>query len=77
MKTKDSRKAETSKTGYIRTSKTGYIRDEAFAHLKQGLEDALAFERRERRDLRVTRIQGSAHLKRRNVCDPPKAKLSQ
>jgi len=38
--------------------------DEAFADLKQALEDALAFERGERRGLRVTRIPGSR---------PPKA----
>jgi hypothetical protein len=33
--------------------------DEAFADLKQALEDALAFEHGERRELRVTRIEGS------------------
>ena len=32
--------------------------DEAFADLKEAMEDALAFERGERRDLKVTRIQG-------------------
>jgi hypothetical protein len=31
--------------------------DEAFADLKEALEGALAFERGERRDLNVTRIQ--------------------
>ena len=31
--------------------------DEAFAELEQAVEDALAFERRERRDLQVIRIQ--------------------
>ena len=38
--------------------------DEAFADLKQALEDALAFERGERRGLKVTGIPGSR---------PPKA----
>jgi len=33
--------------------------DQAFADLNQALEDALAFGRGERRDLNVTRIQGS------------------
>jgi hypothetical protein len=49
MKTKDSPKSQ--------TSKTTYMSDEAFADLKQGLKDALAFERGERRELEVTRIQ--------------------
>ena len=31
--------------------------DEAFADLKEAMEDALAFERGKRRDLKVTRIQ--------------------
>lgn len=51
MKTKDSRKAE--------ISKRNYMSEDAFVDLKKALEDALAFERWERRDLRVTRIQGS------------------
>lgn len=33
--------------------------DEAFSDLKQALEDALAFERAERRGLSVMRIEGS------------------
>ena len=32
--------------------------DEAFADLKEAIEDALAFERGNRLDLKVTRIQG-------------------
>jgi hypothetical protein len=32
--------------------------NEAFADLKEAMEDALAFERGKRRDLKVTRIQG-------------------
>ena len=31
--------------------------DGAFANLKEAMEDALAFERGKRRDLKVTRIQ--------------------
>jgi hypothetical protein len=33
--------------------------DESFAQLKDAMEDALAFERGERRDLKITRIQAS------------------
>jgi hypothetical protein len=33
------------------------MNDKAFADLKEAIEDALAFERGERRDLNVTRIQ--------------------
>ena len=53
MKVKGTRK--------VQTNKTNYMSDEGFADLKQALEDALAFERGERRDLNVTRIQGSHH----------------
>ena len=35
------------------------ITRKAFLNLTQALEDALAFELGERRDLRITRIQGS------------------
>jgi hypothetical protein len=35
------------------------MNNEAFADLEQALEDALAFERGERRELRVTRTEGS------------------
>ena len=35
------------------------MRDEAFADLKHAFEDALAFERGERRDLNVTRFEVS------------------
>ena len=48
------------KTGKIRkvqTNKTNYMGDEAFTELKKAMEDALAFERGKRRDLKVTRIQ--------------------
>jgi hypothetical protein len=56
MKAKDSSKA--------RRNKATHMRDEAFADLKQALEGALAFERGERRELRVRRTEGSR---------PPKA----
>ena len=39
------------------TNKTNYMSDEAFGDLKEALEGALAFERGERRDLKVTRLQ--------------------
>ena len=41
----------------MQTNKTNYMSDEAFADLKDALEDALAFERGKRPDLKVTRIQ--------------------
>jgi hypothetical protein len=41
----------------VQKNKTNYMSDEAFADLKEAMEDALAFERGQRRDLRVTRIQ--------------------
>lgn len=44
------------KTRTAQTNKTNYMSDEAFAELKQAMEEALAFERGER-DLKVTRIQ--------------------
>jgi len=46
------------KTRKVLTNKTNYMSDEAFAELKQAIEDALAFKRGQRRDLKVTRIQG-------------------
>ena len=39
------------------TNKTNYMSDEAFADLKEAMEAALAFERGERRNLKVTRIK--------------------
>ena len=48
---------KTGKTRKAQTNKTNYMSDEAFAELKQAMEDALAFERGERRDLKVTQIQ--------------------
>jgi putative transcriptional regulator len=41
----------------VQTNKTNYMSDKAFAELKEAMEDALAFERGERRDLKVTRIE--------------------
>ncbi|HKO98680.1 MAG TPA: helix-turn-helix domain-containing protein [Pyrinomonadaceae bacterium] len=45
------------KTRRVQTNKTNYMSDEAFADLKEAMEGAVAFERGERRDLKVTRIQ--------------------
>lgn len=39
------------------TNKANYMTDEAFAELKAAMEDALAFERGDRRDLKITRIR--------------------
>ena len=46
-----------AKTRKMQTNRTNYMSDEAFADLKSAMEDALAFERGERRNLKVTRIQ--------------------
>lgn len=53
-----------TRTRKIQTNKANYMSDEAFGDLKEALEGALAFERGERRDLKVTRLQASR---------PPKA----
>lgn len=45
------------KTRKAQTNKTNYMSDDAFAELKEAMEDALAFERGKRRDLKVARIQ--------------------
>jgi len=52
----------------VQTTKTNYMSDEAFADLKAAMEDALAFERGERRTLKITRIQAPR---------PPKAMSAQ
>ena len=46
-----------TRTRKAQTNKTNYMSDEAFADLKEAMESALVFERGERRDLKVTRIQ--------------------
>jgi putative transcriptional regulator len=51
-------------THEVKIKKTKYMSDSAFAYLKEAIEGALAFERGERRDLKVTRLQ---------VPRPPKA----
>jgi hypothetical protein len=48
---------KTPKTRKVQTNKTTYMSNEAFADLKEAVEDALAFECGKRRDLNVTRIQ--------------------
>lgn len=45
------------RTQNVQRDKTNYVSDEAFADLKRAFEDALAYERGNRRDLNVTRIQ--------------------
>ena len=47
-----------AKTRKAQANKANRMSDEAFADLKAAMEDALAFELGERRDLRVTRIEG-------------------
>ncbi|HEX7330405.1 MAG TPA: hypothetical protein VF290_02840 [Pyrinomonadaceae bacterium] len=59
---------KTGKTRKVQTNKTNYMSDEAFADLKNAMEDALAFERGKGRDLKVTRIQAPR---------PPKARSPQ
>ena len=45
-----------TKARKAKVSKSTYMSDETFADLKGALEDALAYERGERTDLRVTRV---------------------
>lgn len=47
--------------------------DEAFADLKQALEDALAFERAERIELKITRIKASRPPKGESSYRNPKS----
>lgn len=56
------------KTRKVQTNKTNYMTDEAFAELKEAMDDALAFERGQRRALKVTQIRGPR---------PPKAMSPQ
>jgi putative transcriptional regulator len=46
-----------SKTRKRQTNKKNYMSDEAFADVKEAMEDALNFERGKERDLKVTRIR--------------------
>lgn len=46
-----------AKTRKVQTNKANYMSHEAFAALKESMEDALAYERGERRNLKVSRIQ--------------------
>ena len=48
---------KTGKPRKVQTNKTNYMGEEAFTELKEAMEDALAFERGKRRDLKITRIQ--------------------
>lgn len=47
----------------MQTNKTNYMSDDAFADLKAAMEGASAFERGERANLKVTRIQGPCRPK--------------
>ncbi len=46
-----------ARTRKAQTNKSNYMSDEAFADLKEAMEGALAFERGERGDLKVSRIR--------------------
>lgn len=48
---------KTAKTQKTQTNKKNYMSDEAFADLKEAMEDALAFEQGKRRDLKITRVR--------------------
>lgn len=52
----------------VQTNKANYMTDEAFAELKEAMEEALDFERGERRNLKITRIRAPR---------PPKAMSAQ
>lgn len=45
-----------ARTRKARAGRRNYMSDEAFGELRGAFEDALAYERGERRDLRVTRV---------------------
>ncbi len=45
-----------AKAQKAKVNKSNYMSDEAFADLKGAFEDALAYERSESKDLRVTRV---------------------
>ena len=47
----------TAKTRKVQINKTNYMSDDAFDDLKEAMQDALAFERGKRRNLKVTRIR--------------------
>ena len=59
-----------TRTRRAQTNKANYMSDEAFADLKEAMEGAIAFERGERRDLNVTRIQFSRPPKRATQIEP-------
>jgi hypothetical protein len=46
-----------TRTRKVQANKANYMSDEAFAELKEAMEGALSFERGERRELKVDRIQ--------------------
>ena len=48
---------KTEKIRKVQTNKTNYMSDEAFADLKEAIEEALDFERGKRRNLQITRMQ--------------------
>ena len=53
----------------VQTNKTNYMTDEAFADLKEAMEDAVAFEHGRRRDLKVTRVQAPRRPKAMSPTD--------
>ena len=48
---------KTAKIQKTQTNKKNYMSDEAFADLKEAMEDSIAFEQGKRRDLKITRIR--------------------
>ena len=46
-----------SKNREVQENKANYMTDEAFADLKAAMEDAVAFEGDERRNLKITRLR--------------------
>jgi putative transcriptional regulator len=57
-----------ARTRKVQTNKTNYMSDDAFADLKEALEDALTYEQGGSRDLHVSRI----HAPRRPKALSPK-----
>jgi hypothetical protein len=49
-----------ARSAYSRVAGPNHMSDDAFADLEEALEEALAFDRCERRDLNVTRIRAAS-----------------
>ena len=55
-----------ARTRKVQTDNTSLMSEKTFADLKEAMEDALAFERGHRRDLKVTQVQSPRPRKARH-----------